>query len=137
MAVQFRNRIWPSTYLFAALLVASALLPLPRNNAIAGLPSVCAFHHLTGLPCPGCGLTRAWVSMAHGQLVSAFVWHPLGPLLFSSALVYTFWSAWTAFCRPPFPLPMKLQVRAIVGITVVMFGFWALRLAGLFPLPGG
>ncbi len=132
-----RNPLWPSTYFLAILLVASALLPLPQNNAIAGMPSICAFHNFTGLPCPGCGLTRSWVSMAHGQFANALVWHPLGPVLFLSALIYTFWSGWMALSRPPFPLPMKLQTCFIVGLSLVMLGFWALRLAGAFPLPGG
>ena len=137
MAFPLRNRLWFSTYVFATLLVASALLPLPQNNAIAGMPSICVFHNLTGLPCPGCGLTRSWVSMAHGQFASAFVWHPLGPILFTSALFYTFWSAWIALARPPFPLPMKLQTRIVVGGAIVMLVFWALRLVDVFPLPGG
>ena len=137
MARSIRTSIWPSTYFLAALLVASALLPLPENNAIAGLPSICAFHHFTGLPCPGCGLTRAWVSMAHGHVSNAFIWHPLGPILFTSALIYTIWSGWTAWVRPPFPLPMRLQIRVLVGFSVAMLAFWALRLAGVFPLPGG
>ena len=132
-----RTRIWPSTYLLAVLLVISALLPLPHDNAIAGMPSICLFHNLTGWPCPGCGLTRSWVSMAHGHFADAFVWHPLGPLLFSSALIYTIWSAWLALSRPSFPIPMKLQTRIIIGGALVMFGVWGLRLAGLFALPGG
>lgn len=134
---EIRNPLWPSTYFFAVLLVASALLPLPQSNAIAGMPSICAFHNFTGLPCPGCGLTRSWVSMAHGQFANAFVWHPLGPFLFGSALLYTLWSGWTALMRPSFPLPMKLQTRLILALALVMLGFWALRLAGVFLLPGG
>ena len=137
MVFPIRNRLWPSTSFFALLLIASALLPLPRNNAIAGMPSLCAFHHFTGLPCPGCGLTRAWVSMAHGHFAEAFIWHPLGPILFTSALFYTFWSAWIALARPPFPLPMKLQTRVIMGAAAVMLIFWVLRLEGVFPIPGG
>ena len=132
-----RHQIWPSTYFLAILLVASALLPLPQGNAIAGMPSICVFHNLTGWPCPGCGLTRSWVSMAHGHFAGAFTWHPLGPVLFLGALSYTIWSAWIALSRPPFPVPMKLQTRFIVGLALTMLGFWALRLAGVFPLPGG
>ena len=137
MAVSFRNRIWPSTYFLVALLIASALLPLPRNNAIAGMPSICAFHNLTGWPCPGCGLTRSWVSLAHGQFGAALVWHPLGPLLFGSALGYVIWSGWFALARPPFLAPRKLQNAVIIGGTALVLSFWAARVAGFFPLPGG
>ncbi len=137
MAAFLRPRLWPSTIFLAALLLASALLPLPRDNAIAGMPSLCLFHNLTALPCPGCGLTRAWVAMAHGHFGASLVWHPLGPLLFVSALIYTFWSGWMALARPPFPLPARWQSRALVSFSLVMLTFWAARLAGVFPLPGG
>lgn len=131
------KRLWPSTLFLSALLLASALLPLPQNGAIAGLPSICAFHNLTGLPCPGCGLTRAWVAMAHGHVAQALIWHPLGPLLFLAALGYAIWSAWVALNRPPFPMPRRLQNQIIGFGTTLLLGFWALRLAGVFPLPGG
>ncbi len=130
-------RLWPSTYFLAALLVASAFLPLPHDNAIAGLPSICAFHNLTRYPCPGCGLTRAWVSMAHGHLGEALMWHPLGPFLFISALIYTVWSAWLALTKPPFPQPLRAQRAMLLGLTTLLFTFWVARLAGVFPLPGG
>ena len=131
------RRLWPSTYFLGVLLIFSAVLPLPRGNAIAGLPSICAFHNLTGLPCPGCGLTRSWVCLAHGHLGEALLWHPLGPLLFLAALSYVLWSAWVALNRPKFPVPQRLQNATIFVGLALMFGFWALRLAGLFPLPGG
>ncbi len=37
---------------------------------------VCPFRALTGLPCPGCGMTRAWISLLHGDLSAAFRFHP-------------------------------------------------------------
>ena len=137
MAFSIRRRLWPSTLFIAALLALAALLPLPRNNVIAGVPSICLFHNFTGLPCPGCGLTRSWVAMAHGHAGEALVWHPLGPMLFLSALGYALWSAWTALKKPPFAPPRKLQTGALVAVSLLMLAFWALRLGGVFPLPGG
>jgi hypothetical protein len=46
------------------------------------LPGVCVFHALTGIDCPGCGMTRAFVCLAHGQWARACRFHPLGPLVF-------------------------------------------------------
>ncbi len=54
-----------------ALLLLAALLP----PAGLGIP-VCLFRALSGLPCPGCGLTRALVALLHGDLAAAFVYHP-------------------------------------------------------------
>jgi hypothetical protein len=45
------------------------------------LPEVCAFKRTLGLPCPGCGLTRSWVSALHGDLRASLVHHALGWLV--------------------------------------------------------
>lgn len=67
----------------SAVFLVSALLPMPGvDGRIAHLPSICPFHHFTGLPCPGCGLTRAFVCLGHGQLVESLHWHPLGWLVY-------------------------------------------------------
>jgi hypothetical protein len=42
------------------------------------LPSVCLFRRITGLECPGCGLTRAVVLALHGQFYQSFMVHVLG-----------------------------------------------------------
>lgn len=37
----------------------------------------CIFKSIIGIPCPGCGLTRAWISFIEGDIPKAFYWHPL------------------------------------------------------------
>src|SRR5690606_26423686 len=44
-------------------------------------PVICPFRRLTGLPCPGCGLTRSWVYAAHGWWRESFLAHPFGLVL--------------------------------------------------------
>jgi hypothetical protein len=41
----------------------------------------CQFHHLTGLHCMGCGLTRSAHSLLNGRLLQSAAYHPLGPVL--------------------------------------------------------
>ena len=54
----------------AMVLVVSVLPP-----AGAGI-RVCLFQALSGLPCPGCGLTRALSSLIQGYPGAAFSYHP-------------------------------------------------------------
>lgn len=62
----------------AATLVASfAYAPWAESG-----PVLCPFRLLTGLPCPGCGLTRSFCAMAHGHLNQALGFHLFGPALF-------------------------------------------------------
>lgn len=68
----------------ALILCVAAALP----SEGAGIP-LCPFKALTGLPCPGCGLTRAFSSLLHGQFAKAFTFHPFAFLLVPVA----FWMA--------------------------------------------
>lgn len=39
-----------------------------------GIP--CVIHLITGLQCPGCGISRMLLSMLHGDFYAAFSFHP-------------------------------------------------------------
>ncbi|WP_420040251.1 DUF2752 domain-containing protein [Gordonia sp. MP11Mi] len=81
------SRVTESTVLAcggAAAVVAAACIPVA---AVHDGPVICPFRRLTGLPCPGCGLTRAFVYTMHGDLPSAFAAHAFGPLVVALAVV--------------------------------------------------
>lgn len=40
----------------------------------------CIFYHTTGIPCPGCGMTRAYLAALHLDFMEAFRMHPLWPV---------------------------------------------------------
>ncbi len=46
------------------------------------LPSVCWFRNMTGMNCPGCGLTRGFVAIAEGNLKAAWDFNPASWLWF-------------------------------------------------------
>ena len=75
-----------------------ALVVLPLTSAVfavsarwspSQLPGVvlCPFRALTGLPCPGCGMTRAFCSIGHGEFARAFGYNALAPFVFLAALL--------------------------------------------------
>lgn len=71
--------------LFGGVLLAAALLsPTAEAVSLFGyeVPTVCAFRQAFDMGCPGCGLTRSFSFMAHGQVGTAFQMNWLGPLLF-------------------------------------------------------
>ena len=66
------------------LLIAVLLGQLQRvlpSASISRLPVLCAFRRMTGVPCPGCGLTRSWVALAEGNLHQSLGFHRLGWLV--------------------------------------------------------
>ncbi len=61
----------------------------------------CPIRQLTGISCPGCGMSRAWLSVLHGDLAAALLYHPLfwfplallpAPLLRNPARQRLFWA---------------------------------------------
>lgn len=46
------------------------------------LPETCMSQRIFGISCPGCGLTRSFVAMAHGEFDLAIQANPVGPVLF-------------------------------------------------------
>ena len=61
------------------------------------LPELCLARSWLGISCFGCGLTRSWIAMAHGQLLESWNYHPVGGLLFVAAacqIPYRSWKLW-------------------------------------------
>ncbi len=66
------------------LVIARILQPSPKGfgtHEQLGLPP-CAFLHLTGFPCPGCGLTTSFAHAARFDFHLAFVAQPFGLIAF-------------------------------------------------------
>jgi hypothetical protein len=60
----------------------SVCFRVPLTRVVVSLPPVCMSSRLLGISCPGCGLTRSFVAVAHGQLALAVRMNPVGPILF-------------------------------------------------------
>jgi hypothetical protein len=133
--VSTRRSLSPGRMVCIGALALSALLPVPGADArILHMPSICPFYRLTGLPCPACGLTRAFVCMAHGQFAEAWRYHALGPLLFVCFVAYALFGSavdagWERLSRPH-------RGWITAGAVAVVLAVWAVRLAGWDPLPG-
>lgn len=58
-----------------------------RGLSSTPLPPSCVSHELFGIPCPGCGLTRSIIYLAHGQWRASLAMHRLGWLMALAALL--------------------------------------------------
>jgi hypothetical protein len=52
-------------------------------------PFFCPIKALTGIPCPGCGMTRSFIAIAQGNLQGAVAYHLFGIPLFLGLLIAT------------------------------------------------
>lgn len=68
-----------------------------------GWGAPCLFRALTGLPCPGCGMTHAWRALLHGDWLASWRFHPLG--------IPAFLLSWTAVLSPWIKMPPNYRAR--------------------------
>ena len=99
----------------ALLLLLFVAIPLGLHFTGIG----CPIKFLTGISCPGCGMTRAWLSALKLDFAQALAYHPLYwtvPALLVLCLVAS--NIWN-------------RVRnAILALAIVAFlGVWGIRLA--------
>lgn len=97
---------------------------------IAAAPPTCAMRTLLGVPCPGCGTTRALAALMEGHLAEALALHPLAPLLALEGLVLWCGAGWWLWRRGrlPSPRPRTLEVAVVVHAAVYL-ALWLGRLA--------
>lgn len=98
------------------------------------LPDVCVMRGTTGLPCPGCGLTRSIVAAVHGDIRKSLVYHRLGLL----TLVYVLLQF--LFCLGFLLIPIwrirltrygKFLNRGIIILGILFFLNWIITLVSV------
>ena len=104
----------------------------PADNPTFNL---CPLFALTGVPCPGCGMTRAFCALAHGEFLRAVHFNALSPALFLAGVL-----AWTSAAAT---LINQKRLRAVLArlrpnafasklILAFVCVWWAARLIGGF-----
>jgi hypothetical protein len=106
----------------AVTLSSGLLLALCGIDLLCHLPSffpACLFHAVTSHPCPGCGMTRAFLLLGQLRLDAALAAHPLAPGLLLAML-------WTLLGAPGRTRIPHDAVAATLLILVI--GVWLARL---------
>ena len=80
---------WILLGMSAAVIMAACLLKVRGEEQVVlplvdvPLPGTCSFKNFFGYDCPGCGLTRCFVSLGHRDLRRAWGFNPVGVFLFA------------------------------------------------------
>lgn len=82
-------------------------------------------------------MTRSLVCLAHGHFADALRFHPLGPVVFLWLAGVTILRLLPARTRARLETAFPPRLRMVAGVTLalLLFGIWAVRLAGGLPWP--
>ncbi|MEI6521326.1 MAG: DUF2752 domain-containing protein, partial [bacterium] len=78
--------------LLSGICLSGMLYYIFQINIVAMLDKVvlCPFRLITKLPCPGCGMTRAFLSIGQLKFQQAINYNIFSPLLFLLMIFYLF-----------------------------------------------
>lgn len=118
----------------AGVFIASAITFLVAffNPVTAGFFPVCPLYSMTGLHCPGCGLTRGFHALFHGDVLGALHYNALLPFYFL-LIAYLAVSLFLIAARGR-GLPMKIPHPGLAyGFVALMLAFGVARNLPFYP----
>lgn len=103
-------------------------------------PELCPMRLITGLPCPGCGLTRSWIAAAHGDLADGFAYNIFGPISLLATIVFVVAVGFLLIRkRSTAPIARVLRHPVVIVVVVVWVLYGIARIidqlvgGGVFP----
>jgi hypothetical protein len=123
-----RNRDIEVLVLCSLVVLAAYLLEVQSDERVGivplggwSLPGLCMSREVFGLECPGCGLTRSFIHLAHGEFVASIRSHRIGPLFAILVLIqlpYRAWSLWLADRKWPSPRVCQWIATSLIALLV-------------------
>lgn len=102
------------------------LVGVSRNEVLERLPIFCPFKALTGILCPGCGMTRAFLALAEADLITAFHSNPFSIPLFAFVVFSAFHT------RLPIARRINNYLPELILFVVILWWVWARLVPGVF-----
>lgn len=120
-------------FLAAVVFLSVTLTPEIKLNVFGRafhLVSLSWFRDLTGVPCLFCGMTRSFVAMGGMELRQAFVFHPLGPVLYGVWTLASLAAGVLFIARRRISLTVgaSLRRRIIFAAMGILTLAWAIKL---------
>jgi hypothetical protein len=110
-----------------AALVAGAGFLVTHDPGASGAYPGCMFHQMTGLWCPGCGLTRGTYQLLHGHIGAALGYNLFTPIALLAIVVA--WFGWlrVSWDIPALRFPPNTARLTATILPVVLIAYGVLR----------
>ena len=89
-------------------------------------PTLCPVALLTGVACPGCGMSRAVAWLLRGDIDRSIGYHPLAPLVVTMGVIGVTWALGWRFRTWKAPRPAMIT-GAVISLAVLLMGVWVTR----------
>lgn len=123
-----RVRAWIMFAGTSAIFAASVLWHPQDEGGVV----LCPFRATTGLPCPGCGLTRAFCAIVRGELERALHFNIISPIVFLATIIVWLYAVSVLLKIDPLrDLLARLRPGARVwqATFALLIIWWAVRLS--------
>jgi hypothetical protein len=116
-------------------LIAAASFVVARFYPVLDIHYECPLRLLAGVPCATCGMTHAFVHLAHGRPAEALLWSPLGTALAAGAWAFAAADLVRLAAGWPLPAVSARTARrvAFAGLAALLANWAFLLLHGLGP----
>jgi len=94
---------------------------------------ICSMKLLTGIPCPGCGLTHSFCAISAGNFSDAFHFHLFGPFIYTAVLIFIYVLFSEIFFDKKFPKLRRMFFSKSFTYTfgIILFLFFSFRIYNL------
>jgi hypothetical protein len=90
------------------------------------IPASCPSQAIFGVDCPGCGLTRSFIFLAHGDWQHAFAKHRVGWLIALAVVLQIPYRLAGLLGRNPQPLGKRFPELFGAALIAALIGNWVL-----------
>jgi hypothetical protein len=110
--------------------VAAVAAVWPAVGTATGHGVPCPLRSLTGVPCPGCGLTTAAVDLVHGHPGASLAANPaiLGLAVLTVVMIPLFVLRQAGVLSPPRPWSARVRRRVELVMLVAAAASWVFQL---------
>lgn len=132
------KKVYKSMLLALPVLLAAGLLAKRFIPVFMNISAPCVFYTLTGFYCPGCGGTRAVLSLLHGHFLRSFFYHPVVIYTLVVFLWYYCSNTIEFLSKGKISIGMKLKTaHLLTGLIIILLQCLIknIVIAGGFPYP--
>ena len=113
---------------FIVLAVPFIIMLLNPDGDLNTKQSLCSLKLMTGLPCPGCGITKSIIALYEGNIYKSLAYHLFGPAVLLYCLMTIFYSILSHIRKKEYLAHYLYSMRTgyVIASTLGVYHFFRL-----------